>query len=422
MTRHEIKYHKVFQTFPALSHSPFRWFWSGQIISLIGTWTQNIGQAWLVLQLTNSPLLLGLVSAMQFAPMLLFSLHAGAWIDRLPKRRILIMTQVTLMILAFALAILVGTELIRYWMLLVMAFILGVANTVDVPARQSFIIELVGREHLTNAIALNSAIFNGARLIGPAIAGMIMGQWGPVWCFLINGISFIGVVSILIFMPGIPKGEKTSMPQGAIWPEIKDGLGYIRRTPQILLIILMVGFLSTVVMNFNVLVPVLAKLELHEEALGFGLLMSAMGFGALLGALTVALRSSEGPQSRLLFAGAIGLGIFSILTGLQNQYAYAAFMLALMGWSMIIFAASANSLIQSTVENRYRGRVMSVYSLVFGGMTPLGSLYSGVLSNWWGAKITFVISGILTLFFIGGIIYILRQYEGGKNRANRSTF
>lgn len=422
MIQEKQKFSKIIQTFPALSHSSFRWFWGGQIISLIGTWTQNIGQAWLVLQLTNSPFLLGLVSALQFAPMFLFSLHAGAWIDRLPKRRILIITQATLMILAFSLSFLVGTGTIQYWMLLVMAFILGLANTVDVPARQSFIIELVGREHLTNAIALNSAIFNGARLIGPAIAGLIMGIWGPMWCFLINGVSFIGVLAILIFIKAIPRGENTRTKQGALWPEIKEGLSYIRRTPQILMIMLMIGFLSTVAMNFNVLVPVLAKLELQEEALGFGLLMSALGFGALLGALTVAMRSSEGPQPRLLFTGALGLGIFSVMTGFQNQYMYIAIMLALMGWSMIVFAASANSLVQLTVEGRFRGRVMSVYSLVFGGLTPLGSVYSGTLSHWWGAKITFIISGILSLIFLVGIAYFWRKYLGGSKGVPRRSF
>ena len=417
MTRRQLR---IFQAFPALSHSSFRWFWGGQMISLIGTWTQNIGQAWLVLQLTNSPFLLGLVSAMQFAPMLLFSLHAGAWIDRLPKRRIIIATQGTFMILAFTLAFLVGTGTIQYWMLLVMAFILGVANTVDVPARQSFVIELVGREHLTNAIALNSAIFNAARLVGPAIAGMIMGIWGPMWCFLINGVSFIGVLIILIFIKAIPRGEEPkTMQQGALWPEIKEGLSYIRRTPQILVTMLMVGFLSTVAMNFNVLVPVLAKLELQEEALGFGLLMSALGFGALIGALTVAIRSGDGPQPRLLFTGALGLSIFSILTGFQNQYAYISLMLALMGWSMIVFSASANSLIQLTVEGRFRGRVMSVFSLVFGGMIPLGSVYSGTLSHWWGAKNTFIISGILSLLFLVGIVYLRRYYLGSEKRADR---
>lgn len=415
MTKGYLPSFNIEQAFPALTHTSFRRFWGGQIISLIGTWTQNIGQAWLVLQLTNSPFLLGLVTSIQFAPVLLFSLYAGAWIDRLPKRRIIIVTQTVLMVLAFGLAFLVGTGLIRYWMLLIFAFLLGVMNTIDVPARQSFIIELVGREHLTNAIALNSAIFNGARIIGPAIAGIIMGIWGPMWCFLINGMSFIGVLVILLHIPVIPREEEKEPKQGAILPEIMEGLRYIRRTPQILLIIVIMGYLSIVVMNFNVLIPVLAKLELQEEALGFGLLMSSMGFGALCGALHVAMRASGKPQTRLLFIGATGLGIFSTLTGLQNQYMGAALMLAFMGWSMIIFSASANSIIQLTVENRFRGRVMSVYALVFGGMAPLGSLYSGTLSHWWGAKITFILSGILSLVFVLGILYWRKHVlRGGK--------
>lgn len=394
-----------FNKFPALTHAPFRWFWGGQVVSLIGTWTQNVGQAWLVLQLTNSPFLLGLVSALQFTPMLLFSLHAGAIIDRFPKRRILILTQTTLMVLAFILAALVGTGSIRFWMLAVLATVLGIANTIDVPARQSFVIELVGREHLTNAIALNSTIFNGARLIGPAIAGAIMALWGATWCFLINGVSFIGVILILAFLPTIPRGQQVPVPsQQAVWPEIREGLIYIRKTPLIFVSMLMIGVLSAIAMNFNVLVPVLAKMDLHEQVLGYGLLMSAMGFGAMIGAIFVALKSGEGPQIPLLMSGAIGLGIFSILLGFSNNYLWAAVLLAFMGWSMITFAASANSLIQMTVDNRLRGRVMSVYSLVFGGVTPIGSFYAGSLAHLWGARGTFLFSGVLVLLFLGMIL------------------
>lgn len=407
-----VQENSFFHAFPALKHAPFRWFWCGQIISMVGTWTQNIGQAWLVLQLTNSPFLLGLVSAMQFLPMLLFSLHAGAWIDRLPKRRILILTQTTLMILAFALAILVGTGQIQYWMLLVLAFVLGIANTIDVPARQSFVIELAGREDLTNAIALNSAIFNGARIVGPAIAGIIMGVWGPTWCFLINGVSFVGVIAILSFLPAIPQGSGAAPKQGKVWTEIKEGLAYIRRTPTILLCIALLGFLSAIAMNFNVLVPVLAKMELNQQALGYGVLMSAMGSGALIGALSVAVRSGSRPQWKTLFTGAIGLAVFSIFLGLQSKYWAAALMLAFLGWSMITFSASVNSLIQLTVANEFRGRVMSVYSLVFGGMTPIGSFYAGSLAHIWGARVTFIISGILSLLFLAGIGFLLKRRKG----------
>lgn len=398
---------RFFRAFPALKQVPFRWFWCGQIISVIGTWTQNIGQAWLVLQLTNSPFLLGLISAMQFLPMMLLSLHAGAWIDRISKRRIIIVTQTILMIMAFTLAFLVGTGLIRYWMLLILALILGIANTVDVPARQSFVIELAGREALTNAIALNSAIFNGGRIIGPAIAGIIMGAWGPMWCFLINGLSFIGVIAILIFIPSIPQDTKTASKKGNVWPEIKEGLFYIQRTSKILLSISLLAFMSAIAMNMNVLVPIMAKMELNQQALGYGILMSTMGFGALIGALTVAVRSGN-PQWKTVFTGAMGLAVSSIFLGMQSNYGAAALMLAFMGWSMITFSASVNSLIQLTVADEYRGRVMSVYSLVFGGMTPFGSLYAGSLAHIWGAGVTFIISGILSLLFLAGIGFIIK--------------
>ena len=371
--------------FPALGHRPYRWFWGGQILSLIGTWTQNIGQAWLVLQLTNSPLLLGLVSALQFLPMLLFSLYAGVIIDRVSKRHILIVTQTVLMLLALVMAILVSLGAIRFWMFILFASALGLANTVDVPARQSFIIELVGKEHLTNAIALNSAIFNAARLVGPAIAGLILGLWGATWCFLINSLSFVGVILILWFLPKLSPTQEPTRPSSLflkdsskpILPAIVEGLRYIRRTPPVLIGIIIIGVVSSIGMNFNVLVPVLAKFELGEEALGYGLLMSSMGFGAMIGALTVAIFSKDGPRIALLVGGAAGLAIFSIVLGLQSGYLASAFSLGLMGWSMICFTASTNSLVQMNSDNEYRGRVMSVYSLVFGGMAPIGSLYAG---------------------------------------------
>lgn len=403
---------RFFRAFSALAHAPFRWFWCGQIISVIGTWTQNIGQAWLVLQLTNSPFLLGLVTALQFLPMFLLSLHAGAWIDRISKRRIIILTQTTLMILAFTLALLVGTGLIQYWMLLILAFILGIANTVDVPARQSFVIELAGREDLTNAIALNSAIFNGGRIVGPAIAGIIMGIWGPMWCFLINGISFIGVIAILRFLPSIPQYSRAIPKQGKVWPEIREGLSYIRKTPTILFSIALLGFMSAIAMNTNVLVPIFAKMELNQQALGYGLLMSAMGFGALMGALTVAVKSGSKTKWGTVFTGAFGLAVTSILLGLQSNYGAAALMLFFMGWSMITFSASVNSLIQLTVANEFRGRVMSAYSLVFGGMTPFGSIYAGSLAHIWGAGNTFIISGILSLTFLAGIGFLVKRRKG----------
>ncbi|MEM5819090.1 MAG: MFS transporter, partial [Desulfitobacterium hafniense] len=211
-------------------------------------------------------------------------------------------------------------------------------------------------------------------------------------------------------VPAIPHQEKLTPKKETLRKDILDGLNYIRKTPSILIVMMMMGFLSTIAMNFNVLVPVLAKIDLQAEALGYGLLMSALGLGALIGALTVAIRSAEGPQPRLLLVGAFGLGMFNVVVGLQNTYFFSAFFLAFLGWSMIVFSASANSLIQITVDSQYRGRVMSVYNLVFGGMIPIGSLYAGTLSDLWGARMTFIISGTITLLFMGGIVFWLRRY------------
>ncbi len=245
--------------FPALKHRNFRLFWFGQMISLIGTWMQNIGQDWLVLKLTNSAFLLGVVSALQFLPMLFLSLFAGVVIDRLPKRKILIFTQTSLMVTALALATLTALNAINYWEILVLATIVGFINTIDNPARQSFIIDLVGKEDLMNAISLNSSIFNAARIIGPGIAGVLIGLLGYALCFYLNALSFIAVITGLILIDVKMNKSRAMLKKEDVIADIKEGLLYIKNTPIIFATILMMAVLSTFAINFNVLVPVFAK-------------------------------------------------------------------------------------------------------------------------------------------------------------------
>ncbi|MBE3575482.1 MAG: MFS transporter [Firmicutes bacterium] len=379
------------QFLAALSHRNFRLFWSGQAISLIGTWMQNVSQAWLVLEITNSSFLLGLVSSLQFAPVLLFSLVAGVVADHFPKRRILLFTQASMMMLAFILALLTYTRVVQYWHILLLALSVGLVQTLDAPARQAFFIELVGPQDLMNAIALNSTIFNIARILGPAVAGVVMARFGAEFCFLANGLSFLAVLASLLLIRVPPL--KASQVDRNLIGNIQAGLQYVRRTPVVLTAIVLMGILSTFAMNFNILVPVLAKNVLHQQQQGYGFLMSSMGIGALTGALLLAGFSKAGPRRVVLLAGGFGLGLFQVLLGLANGYLMAAALLALAGMSMISFSASTNTTIQVNTPDEYRGRVMSLYSLVFGGVTPFGALFAGGLASLAGARVALICGG-----------------------------
>lgn len=404
MSVHSIKV-IVKDRFPALGFRNFRLFWFGQLISLIGTWMQNIGQAWLVLELTDSAFKLGVVNALQFLPLTFFSLFIGPIIDRFPKRKLVIFTQVSLMILALILATLVYLEAIRYWHILILATCLGLVNTLDMPARQSFIIELVGKNCLMNAIALNSAVFNLGRIVGPAVAGVLIGLLGISTCFYLNAVSFVPVIIglLLINVPNyVPEHEDKNLVA-----EMLEGLSYIKSKKIILFPILLLAFISTFTMNFNVLIPVFAR-DLGQEALGFGLLMTSMGIGSFLGAMFVAANSKNGPRQKVLFGAALGLSFLMSVLGFQRDFWISCLTMFLIGLCTIFFTASANSTVQLNSENRMRGRVMSVYTWVFGGMTPLGSVLIGQLSEVAGAHLSITICGLIGLL---AVILIAVQFR-----------
>ena len=282
---------------PALRKRNFRLFWTGQCVSLVGTWMQNVGQSWLVLELTGSPLKLGILNACQFLPVMLFSLFAGPFVDRFPKRRMLILTQGALLVLALALSILTITGLVRYWMVLVLALLLGLVNTVDTPTRQSFVIEISGREALMNAVSLNSAAFNAARILGPAAAGLLIGAVGMAACFFINALSFAAVILALIRMdlpaPGPrPPAEKPARTAG----DIREGLSYIRDRPDLLRPLALLALLSAFVINYNVMIPTFARSSLGLDAAGYGFLMTSMGIGSLIGGPDAGLPERPGAQ------------------------------------------------------------------------------------------------------------------------------
>lgn len=393
----------------AFRHKNFLYYWLGMCVSTTGTWMQNIAQPWLAYKLTDSPFLLSLIGAAQFTPMLLFSLFAGVVIDRLPKKKILIFTQSASLVITLVLAILAWTGTVRYWHILVMALLLGVVNTLDMPTRQSFIIELVGREDRMNAIALNSTVFNLARIAGPAIAGIVMGTFSIAACFFANSVSFAAVLVSLFFIKplAIPVEHKS---EGSIVANIKDGLRYIYRREILFSTIMVIAVVGTFGGNFSVLVPVFATKILGQSEMGYGFLMSFMGVGSLCGALLIAALSRSGPKRFVLFIFPLIIGAFLILVGVTSIYALTGIMLALTGFVFVMFSSSANSAIQLNTENEYLGRVMSVYSLVFAGSTPIGNLYAGLFTQNFNARVGFfACGGIVILLMLPVFVYLMRK-------------
>jgi MFS family permease len=380
----------------ALRHRNFRVYWLGQSVSLVGTWIQNVALAWLVLELTGSPLLLGLVGAAQFAPIMLFSLLGGVVADRIAKRRLIIGTQSVLMLVAYTLGFLTVTGLVQYWHVLLLAFVVGLANALDIPARQSFLIELAGREDLMNAIALHSSIFNVARFVGPAAGGLLIAGFSLPVCFFVNGLSFTAVLaSLFLIRTANPPPADRALKK--VWAEIGEGLNYVRSTPTVLYPILLMAVLSLFAFNFNVLVPVYAREVLLQGAQGFGFLMAAHGLGSLAGAFYLAMISHRGPRAEVLFAGALGLCLAHLALSFTGLFWLALPVLALGGLSMMVFAGLVNTTVQLAAPDRLRGRVMSVYSLVFLGMMPLGNLMAGAVAHRWDAPAAFGAGAVVGL-------------------------
>lgn len=375
----------------AFAHRDFRLFFAGQLVSLVGTWMQSVAQSWLVLELTNSPFRLGLVGTLQFAPVLGLSFFAGAMADRLPKRRLLVATQSVMCVLALVLAALVHRGHVQYWHVAVMAAIYGVANTVDMPTRQAFIVEMVGRDSLRSAIALNSAMFNAARVIGPALAGLVIARWGTALAFFFNGVSFLAVIAALMALHahGLPRANSGR----AMRQEIAEGLWYALRTPRIALVMSLVMAVSAFFFNYNTLVPLLARDVLHQDAHGFGLLMTALGVGAVAGAVVLASLGAERPPTNVLITAALALGLATMLMASVGRFGVAVAVLVVMGFCGMLFMTGANTTVQLTVPDELRGRVMSLHTLMFAGMTPFGAFLVGSVVEAFGARAGFFITG-----------------------------
>lgn len=395
--------------FASLKHRDYLYYFCGMCVSTIGTWMQNTAQPWLAYTLTKSAMLLSLVSALQFVPVLLFSLFAGVLIDRLPKKKMLLITQTLLLFITLALSLLVLSGRIRYWHLLISATLMGFVNTLDMPLRQAFVVEMVGHDDLMNAVALNSMTFNIARMVGPSIAGLVMGSFGIGGCFLANSVSFAAVLISLFFIRPKPCAIPADCDKTSVFGSIREGLDYIRKHEVLLVTLLITAVVSTFAPNFSVTIPVFAKQVLGQGETGYGLLMSAMGAGALCGALLIAALSKSGPKRFVLFAVPVLVGIFLALVGYTSLFWQTCVMLALTGFFFVAYVSSANSNMQIYTEDRFRGRVMSVYTFINAGSTPVGNLFVGVTATLYGARMGFIASGAAVVLLMIPIYFYLHK-------------
>ncbi|HKD03859.1 MAG TPA: MFS transporter [Terriglobales bacterium] len=393
-------------TVRALKHRNFQLFFGGQLISLIGTWMQNVAQSWLVYRLTGSALLLGAVGFAGQIPVFLFAPVGGIVADRFNRQQVVIGTQIASMVLALILALLTLAGWVEVWHIFVLAALLGIVNAFDIPGRQSFLVEMVGKEDLMNAIALNSSMFNGARIIGPAVAGVLVAKIGEGWCFFANGISYVAVIAGLFMMRVAPRTYRA--PVGSPVTHVVEAIRWVRKTGPIRALLLLLGLVSLVAMPYTVLMPVFADKVLHGGgqalatflkardlgAVRLGVLMGATGVGALLGALTLASRTGVRGLGRWVAYSCGGFGASLILFSASRNFWLSTLMLLPVGFCMMLQMSSSNTLIQAMVPDEMRGRVMAVYSMMFMGMAPFGALIGGALADRLGAPRTIAIGAL----------------------------
>jgi len=393
-------------TFRALKHRNFQLFFSGQLISLIGTWMQLIAESWLVYRLTGSSVLLGSIAFAGQIPVFLIAPIGGAAADRVSRQKLVIATQASAMVLALTYAALTLTGRIQIWEIFVLASLLGVVNAFDIPARQAFMVEMVGREDLMNATALNSSMFNGARIVGPAVAGMLIAKIGEGWCFFGNGVSYIAVITGLLMMR-VPKIERRTM--GSPTAHIVEGFQFVRKNLPIRDILLLLGVISLVAMPYAVLMPIFADRILHKGAHGLGILMGATGVGALLAAQTLAARSGLRGLGKFVGVAAFGFGLALIAFSQSKMFWLSVVLLVPVGYGMMLETTSSNTLIQAMVPDELRGRVLAVYTMMFMGMAPLGSLFAGLVAGRIGAPLTLTIGGVAAM--VAGTMFLTRLKE-----------
>jgi len=388
--------------FRALSHRNYRLFFGGQGISLIGTWMQQIAMSWLVYRLTDSALLLGVVGFTSRIPTFLLASLAGVLADRWNRHRVLVITQTLSMIQAMILAILVLTGAIAVWHIIFLSLSLGLINALDIPTRQSFVVDMIEkREDLGNAIALNSSIVNGARLIGPSVAGMLIATLGEGMCFLLNGLSFIAVIFALLAMKITPK--KREAQSSKVFQGLKEGFSYAFGFAPIRSVLLLLGLVSLMGMPFAVLMPIFAEKILHGGPQALGFLSGATGVGAIAGSIYLASRKSVLGLGRIIVISSNLFGIGLIGFSLSRLFWLSLLMMLLTGFGMMVEMASSNTVLQTIVEEDKRGRIMGFYTMAFMGMVPFGSLLAGTLANNIGAPNTVMIGGVACI--LGSVLF-----------------
>jgi MFS family permease len=394
----------------ALRHRNFQLFFAGQMISLIGTWMQTVAQSWLVYRITGSTLLLGTVGFASQIPVFLIAPLGGAIADRTNRHRVVIATQTASMVLAFILAVLTLTHRIQVWQIMVLAACLGIVNAFDIPARQAFLMDMVGREDLLNAIALNSSMFNGARIIGPAVAGIVVAWVGEGWCFFANAVSYIAVIAGLLMMKITHPVNLAT--EGSPIEHILEGFRFAAKAAPIRAILLLLGLVSLVGMPYSVLMPVFAKEILGGGARELGWLMGATGVGALLGALTLAARVGLKGLSKIIALCAGGFGISVIAFAFSKIFWLSLILLLPVGFTMMVQMASTNTLLQSMVPNQMRGRVVALYTMMFMGVAPFGAFFAGALAHRLGAPWTVALGGLACIAGASAFGMVLPRIRG----------
>ena len=392
------------RTFAALKHRNYRLWFQGQLVSLFGTWMQTTAQGFLIYELTHSPRYLGIVGFAAGVPTWLFTLYGGVVADRIPRRTLMLVTQTIMMLLAFILAALTFTHLVQPWHVIVLALLLGVANSFDAPARQAFVSEMVPREDLTNAIALNSTMFNTATATGPAIAGVTYALFGPGWCFTINGLSFIAVIVALrqMRLEHRPPARRS----GAPFADLTEGIRYVVGQPVIRVAISMVAVTSLFALSMATLIPAWSVNVLHGGATVNGLLLSARGVGSLAGALLIASLGRVHFRGKLLSAGSLFYPLLLLLFAFLRWLPASFLVLAGVGVGTILVLNLANAIVQTTAPDHLRGRVMGAYTWIFFGFMPIGALWTGTIAEHLGEPTAVIVNALLAMIFFVGVFFL----------------
>lgn len=395
-------------TFSSLKVRNYRLFATGAVVSNTGTWMSRIAQDWLVLSITGSSFAVGITTAMQFLPMLLFGLYGGVVADRYPKRQILLVTQTALGVLGFLLAALTLSGHVQVWHVYVIAFLLGMVTVVDNPTRQAFVVEMVGPRDVRNAVSLNAANFQAARLVGPAVAGVLITAVGSGWAFLINGLSFVAPLIGLLLMRTADLHRVERAPRGK--GQLREGLHYVAGRPDLIWPIVLVGFIGTFGFNFPIWLSAFVNDVFHSDAGSYGLLNTLMAAGSLIGALLAARRGRT--RMRLLVAAALGFGLLEAVAALSPSFWLFAALLVPIGMFGITFNTTANASVQLATDPVMRGRVMSLFMMVFVGGTPVGGPLVGWVTDTYGARIGFLSGGVVSALAAVGVGLVLARVGG----------